>query len=41
MAARQPDGTSGYTVSLRGMLRDIATSARRFALAVARDAPNG
>ena len=27
----------GYTVSLRGMLRDIATDARRVAPAVARD----
>jgi putative flavoprotein involved in K+ transport len=31
----------GYTVSLRGMLRDIATDARRTAPAVARDFPSG
>ena len=29
----------GYTISLRGMLRDIAAGARRVALAVARDYP--
>jgi putative flavoprotein involved in K+ transport len=31
----------GYTVSLRGMLRDIAADARRVAPAVARDFPSG
>jgi putative flavoprotein involved in K+ transport len=31
----------GYTVSLRGMLRDIAADARRLAPAVARDFPSG
>jgi putative flavoprotein involved in K+ transport len=31
----------GYTVSLRGMLRDIAADARRVAPAVARDYPSG
>ena len=31
----------GYTVSLRGMLRDIAADARRTAPAVARDFPSG
>jgi hypothetical protein len=31
----------GYTVSLRGMLRDIAADARRVAPAVARDYQSG
>ena len=31
----------GYTVSLRGMLRDIAADARRVAPAVARDYRSG
>ena len=31
----------GYTVSLRGMLRDIASDARRSATAVAREYPSG